>query len=71
VWITAAALLQCKDSEIAPRRTNTKIYSRQDAKHAKSGIVFSFATFAPLREMFRISAAASPRWVPAMHTASQ
>ena len=35
VWITGPALFQCKDSEIAPRRTNTKIYSRQDAKNAK------------------------------------
>ena len=35
VWITAPTLLQCKDSEIAQRRTNTKIYSRQYAKFAK------------------------------------
>ena len=30
MWMTAPALLQCKDSEIAQRRTNTKIYSRQE-----------------------------------------
>jgi hypothetical protein len=35
--------------------------SRQDAKNAKSGIVSSFAAFAPLREAFRLSVAALPR----------
>jgi hypothetical protein len=29
------------------------LFSRQDAKNAKLGIVFSFAAFAPLREIFR------------------
>jgi hypothetical protein len=41
--------------------SKTGICSRQDAKNAKSGIVFSFAAFASLREIFRVSVAALPR----------
>jgi hypothetical protein len=33
-------------------KLETGIYSRQDAKTAKLGIVFSLAAFAPLRESF-------------------
>jgi hypothetical protein len=41
--------------------SKTGICSRQDAKNAKSGSLNFFATFAPLREIFRVSVAALPR----------
>jgi len=45
-----------------PQPLKTRICSRQDAKNAKFGIGFPFATFASLREIFRLSVAALPRW---------
>jgi hypothetical protein len=30
------------------------LFSRQDAKNAKFGFIFSFAAFAPVREIFRV-----------------
>src|SRR5947208_15234885 len=38
------------------------LFSRQDAKNAKFGFIFSFAAFAPLREIFRVLVAAQTRW---------
>jgi len=38
------------------------LFSRQDAKNAKFGFIFSFAAFAPLREIFRVLVAAPPRY---------
>jgi len=40
--------------------TRNRSDSRQDAKNAKFGIVFSFAVFASLREIFRAFVAAQP-----------
>ena len=37
------------------------LFSRQGAKNAKFGFIFSFAAFAPLREIFRVLVAAPPR----------
>src|SRR5438132_2725228 len=37
------------------------LFSRQDAKNAKFGFIFSFAAFAPLREIFRVLVAAQTR----------
>jgi hypothetical protein len=44
-------------AEPQPNRSD----SRQDAKNAKFGFIFSFAAFAPLREIFRLSVEALPR----------
>jgi hypothetical protein len=44
-----------------PWLSKTGIYSRQDAKNAKSGNLISLRAFAPLREIFRVLVAALPR----------
>src|SRR5437879_2387018 len=43
------------------------LFSRQDAKNAKFGFIFSFAAFAPLREIFRVLVAAQTRWASAVN----
>ena len=62
MWITGPTLFQCKDAEIAQRRTNTKIYSRQDAKLAKYNSFGALCAFARDIPSFGCGSAALGTW---------